>query len=309
MVLILMAVYNGEAFIADQIKSILEQSYQDFVLYINDDASTDSTFDIAKQFSAEFPGKIIVTKNHANSGGAKHNFFDMMSKYKNDYIMLCDQDDIWLPDKIKVTLAEMKKAETTYTANTPILIHTDLRVVNENLSRIVSHSFKEAMNANYSRTLLRDQVIQNTLTGCTAMYNKSLANLIEKKPRFMVMHDWWLMLIASAFGEIVTIDEQTILYRQHSKNLIGAKDVRKLLYKVNKLLRYREIKTALSETYIQSQSFLDIYKDRLTSEQIELLEVYCKIPEMYKLKRLQTILRLGTRKNGLSRNIAYSMFV
>jgi len=309
MISILMATYNGQSYIARQIESILRQSCQDFVLYINDDASTDNTFHIAHKFASEFPEKIKISQNAENSGSAKYNFIDMMIAHKSDYVMLCDQDDVWLPDKIELTLAEMRRMESKYSSDTPILVHTDLRVVSEDLNRVISPSFKEAMNADYSRTKLRDQIIQNTLTGCTVMYNRSLAGLIDKKPGFMIMHDWWLMLIAAAFGQISSLDAQTLLYRQHGENAIGAKDVRKLTYKINKLRQYEDVKRALSETYLQAKSFLDTYKSKLTSEQIELLETYCRIPQMPKVKRWQTMLRLGTLKNGLSRKIANFIFV
>ena len=309
MISILMATYNGQAFIAEQIESILNQSCQSYVLYINDDASTDDTFDIVKRFAAEFPDKIIATKNSVNSGNAKHNFIDMMIRIKDDYVMLCDQDDIWLPDKIRITFDRIQELESEFGTDAPILVHTDLRVVSQDIDCIISLSFREAMNSDFSRTKLRDQIVQNTLTGCTVMYNRSMASLIIKKPNFMVMHDWWLMLIASAFGRIDSLNKQTVLYRQHDKNSIGAYDTRTLSYKLNKLRRYEDIKRALAETYLQSQSLLDMYRDKLDAEQVKLLETYCQIPDMPKFKRWQTIWQLGTFKNGLSRKIAQFIFI
>jgi len=309
MISILMGTYNGQAYIAEQVKSILDQSHQDFVLHINDDVSTDQTFDIAQQFASEFPEKITVTQNPVNSGCAKHNFIDLMIRIKDDYVMLCDQDDVWLPDKIELTLKEMQKMEFQYGSSTPILVHSDLRVVSEDLSSVISPSFRKAMGADYTRVKLREQIIQNTLTGCTAMYNRSLANMIEREPEFMVMHDWWLMLMASAFGKIGVLDNQTVLYRQHNNNVVGAFDVRTLSYKINKLRRFAEIKKALNETYLQAGSFLNSYKYRLTNEQIQLLETYCQMPNMNKLMRWQTLCRLGTWKHGLSRKIACFLYI
>ena len=214
MISILLASYNGEKYIAEQIESLLGQTIQDFKLFICDDKSTDGTFNIVAEYSQKHPEKIFAEQNSENSGGTKHNFLRMMINHKADYVMLCDQDDVWLPDKIEVTLARMKDMESEYGADTPLLVHTDLKVVNENL-KTVSPSFKAAMNANYEKTRLRNQIIQNTLTGCTAMYNRALANLITDIPRFTVMHDWWLNVTASAFGRISAIDAQTVLYRQH----------------------------------------------------------------------------------------------
>jgi len=309
MISILMGTYNGQEYIAEQVRSVLDQSHQDFVLHINDDASTDNTFDIAQQFGLEFPERISVTQNPSNSGCAKYNFIDMMIRIKDDYVMLCDQDDVWLPDKIDLTLKVMQKMESKYGSNTPILVHSDLRVVSEDLSNVISPSFRKAMGADYTRVKLREQIIQNTLTGCTAMYNRSLADLIEREPEFMVMHDWWLMLTASAFGKIGVLDNQTVLYRQHRNNVVGAFDVRTLSYKINKLRRFPEIKKALNETYLQAGSFLNSYKYRLNNDQVQLLETYCQMPNMNKLMRWQTLCRLGTWKHGWSRKIACFLYI
>ena len=308
MITILLAAYNGEKYISDQIDSLLSQTVQDFRLHICDDKSTDETFAIATEYAKKHPGKIFAAQNEENTGAAKLNFIKMMTEHRDDYMMLCDQDDIWLPDKIKTTLAKMQELETRHGTETPLLVHTDLRVVDEKLDTI-SPSFKLAMNADYKKTRLRNQVIQNTLTGCTAMYNRALAELITETPPYMVEHDWWLMLVASAFGKIDTVYEQTILYRQHDRNQIGAKDVRTLKYKINKLLKYEEVKKAIDITYLQAQSLIDVFKNKLSSEQNKLLVEYCDVPNHIKPVRWIKIVNLGVLKNGFSRKIAHFIFV
>jgi glycosyltransferase involved in cell wall biosynthesis len=304
-----MATYNGEKYLSDQIDSVLNQSVQPTMLYIQDDCSTDGTWDIVMQYQAAYPDRITAYRLDSNTGSPKHNFYRLMSKYRDDYVMLCDQDDVWLSDKIEKTLAEMSALEQRYSKDIPLLVHTDLCVTDETL-RVISPSFRDAMHANYHRTALRDQVIQNTLTGCTCMYNRALADLItEKVPTYMVMHDWWLMLVASAFGKIVHIDAQTVLYRQHGQNRVGAKDTRTIKYKIKKAMTYRDIVQAIRETYLQAQSFLHYYQDKLTDEQAALLTEYCSIPRQNKLAKWRTIIRLGTFKNGIARNIAYFIFV
>jgi len=303
-----MATYNGEKYLHEQIDSLLAQTFQDFVIYISDDASTDNTWDILNSYAKQYPEKIILFQKEINSGSSKHNFFDMMINVKDDYVMLCDQDDVWLPGKVEDAYNAVKAAEAKYGQCTPLVIHTDLIVVNKNLE-IISPSFRLAMNSNFCRIQLKDQIIQNTLTGCTAMYNRSLAELIQKKPEFMVMHDWWLMLIAAAFGKIEPLYQQTVLYRQHDKNVVGAKNVRTFSYKFNKLLNYKEIKAALAQTYMQAQNFLDVYGNKLSGEQIALLEAYCLVPNMSKFMRWYTVCRLGVLKNGVARKIAGFIFI
>ena len=309
MLSILMTTYNGEKYLSEQVESILSQSISDLVLYIQDDCSTDNTWELLQELAQREPERIILSKTEKNTGGTKYNFYDLMSRIRDDYIMLCDQDDVWLPEKIEKTLAKMRELETEYGKDEPLLVHTDLIVVDGNLKQI-NPSFKAAMNANYNRTRLQDQLIQNTLTGCTALYNRALAKLILPQiPNYMVMHDWWLMLVAAAFGHIDHIEDQTILYRQHGNNEIGAKDVRTLQYKINKLINYKDIKQAINDTYKQAYSLLKYYKDTLSYEQITLMETYCRIPTMNKLNRWRTICRLGVLKNGAARKIANFIFI
>jgi len=308
MISILLATYNGARFLEKQLDSLFQQTVQDFVVYASDDGSRDGTIAILEDYTRRFPQRIFISQNRPQSGGTKHNFYQMMTRHKNDYVMLCDQDDVWKPDKIEHTLNEMTTMEARYGLDTPILVHTDLCVTDEHL-QIISPSFKAAMNADYKKTALHQQVIQNTLTGCTAMYNRALADLLTEEPSYMVMHDWFLMLVASAFGRISSLEEPTILYRQHKGNVVGAKDVRTLKYKLHKLLGYRGVKRALTETYRQAESFLSLYRDSLSVEHRQLLLEYCAIPSKSKFGKWCALYRLKTMKNGFSRKVAHFMFV
>lgn len=308
MITILMSTYNGAKYVQEQLDSLFEQTYQDFVIVINDDFSSDDTVNIIKNFQSQYPDKITLFENALNTGSPKYNFLKLMINHKDNYLMLCDQDDIWKPNKIELTLRYMRQAENTYGYSCPILVHSDLTVVDEDLNQI-SESFKSDMNADYSKTGLNQQIIQNTLTGCTAMYNRALSELITSEPEYTVMHDWWLILIASAFGHVIPIKEQTIYYRQHKNNEIGAKNVNRFSYKIHRLLNADDIKKSIHSTYPQAKSFLDIYRDVLSNEQIHLLEEYCSIPTLTKIGKWKKIVQLHTYKNGFTRNLGYFLFI
>jgi glycosyltransferase involved in cell wall biosynthesis len=302
-----MATYNGEKYIREQIDSILGQNVQDFILYINDDVSTDNTFSIISQYAEKFPEKIFVSQSAKNSGNAKHNFLKMMATHKNDYVMLCDQDDVWLLNKIEVTLEKMKETEKNY-PNTPILVHTDLSVVDENLE-LVHLSYKQATIRNYSRTELRQTLNINNVTGCTIMYNRQLANLFEQPPKFCEIHDWWVQIVASAFGKIAQVDKPTLMYRQHRGNSIGAKDVRTFSYKLKTLFNNAHIKRRIASTYPQAESLMELYGDILSDSQKKLLHAFISIPSKNKLARVFTVFKHRFFMNNLSRNIAYFLFI
>lgn len=308
MITILLGTYNGEKYIKAQLDSILNQTFKSFKIIIQDDCSTDGTLSILKEYERNYPNIIQVKVNKKNTGSPKHNFLDMLINYKDDYIMLCDQDDVWNIDKIEITINEMKKLEKKYGTKKPILVHTDLTVVDEKLN-IVHESFKKQMKANYKKTKLNNIIIQNTLTGCTAMINRALSQLITKEPNYCVMHDWWLVIIASAFGVVSGLHCQTILYRQHGDNEVGAGDMRSLKYKINRLINYNRVRQAIKETYEQSENFLNIYKNQLTKQQIELLKKYIEIPHQNKSKKIKTIIKYKFHKNTLTRKIAHLLFV
>ena len=106
------------------------------------------------------------------------------------------------------------------------------------------------------------------------MYNRALGDLLQDEPSFFVMHDWWLALTASAFGLIVPLDEATILYRQHGDNAVGAKFVRSPRYLLRRLFDVKGYRKELAETFLQSESFYDAFRDRLSPEQRALTAGY-----------------------------------
>ena len=151
MIHILLASYNGETYLAEQLDSLLNQTEQNFLLFAQDDRSTDGTYALLCDYAARFPEKISVCQNTVNSGAAKWNFLDMISKHDTDYLMLCDQDDVWRPDKVETTLRAMQEAERIYGNREPILVFTDLCVVGENL-HVLHPSFRTMSKLNYRRT-------------------------------------------------------------------------------------------------------------------------------------------------------------
>jgi len=225
---ILMATYNGEKFIKEQIDSILSQTYRNWQLLIHDDGSSDRTVKIVEEYKRKYPNKIILIEDGIKCGGAKENFAHLMlivrRRFKYfDYIMFSDQDDVWLPEKIKITLQTILEMESKYGVNSPILVHTDLKVVDEKLN-IISESFWNYQNIDPTNNALNCLILENTVTGCTMMINKALFDLVNYIPKEAIIHDWWITLVCSLFnGYICPLQEVTILYRQHSRNDTGAK--------------------------------------------------------------------------------------
>lgn len=309
MISILMATFNGETFVSAQIDSLLRQTEQDFVLYARDDCSGDQTYSILQQYARQHPGKIIVSRSGQNSGSAKLNFLSLLNEHDDEYLMFCDQDDVWQPDKIERTLCAMRQAEQTYGRETPLLVHTDLCVVDKDLT--VTHpSFRTMSRLDYRRTALSSLLVQNTVTGCTAMINRALRILTANVAAQCAMHDWWLALAASAFGRIVALEnEQTVLYRQHAANEVGAKDASSASYVLKRLFRVRDTQNGMQATYRQAEAFLAAYESKLSGSQAALLREYSRIPEHKKPGRVWQLFRLKTWKHGILRVLGQILFV
>jgi glycosyltransferase involved in cell wall biosynthesis len=216
---ILLATFQGGLYLKEQLLSLIQQSYSNFHIFIRDDGSTDQTVTIIESFRKIYPERITVIPS-AQCLGVKGNFSELMHHTKAKYIMFCDQDDIWLPHKIKLSLDKMKTLENQH-GPIPLLVHTDLQVVKSDLT-LIARSFWKYSKLDPSKNSLNDLLSKNTVTGCALMINQKLLELAYPIPDQCIMHDWWIVLVATIFGKIEFIKEAPILYRQHGKNAVGA---------------------------------------------------------------------------------------
>lgn len=303
---ILLAVYNAETYLKQQLESVYNQTHRDWHLIIGDDCSSDNSAGIlAVEEQLHRPQVRILESGGANLG-ASQNFARLMAHSTSPYLMLCDQDDVWLPDKVEATLAKMKEMEGVYGKDTPILVHTDLKVVDESL-RVVSDSlWKYQLSDPVGGSSLNRLLLQNVATGCTVMINRPLLDLALPIPEKAVMHDWWLALVASAFGKIGHIDKATILYRQHGANDTGAKKA-SLFELCCNTTRGREFfashRSVKAQIQGQAAAFLKRYEAMLNHRQKIILETYVRLPSSnFFLKRYYTA-KYGFWYTGLTRNI------
>ena len=224
MISVCLATYNGEKYLREQLDSLIEQTYQEYIVYIRDDGSTDGTISIINDYIRLYPNKIYLLKDNVIHRGAANSFMWLLENIDSDYYMFCDQDDIWLPNKIELTLNRMLQIECD-NPNIPIVIHTDLEVVDEKLQQI-SSSFWQSMKLLPKILKTKDFIATyNCVTGCTMMINNIAKSYVLPMPIDAPMHDHWISYICACYGIIDNIPQQTILYRQHGKNTIGAKHI------------------------------------------------------------------------------------
>jgi glycosyltransferase involved in cell wall biosynthesis len=221
MIDIVLATYNGKNYVSEQLASILENSNQDLIgqIVVSDDNSRDNTLQLVKECKDH---RINVHLNTIENSGVVNNFQNGLKLTTSEYVMFSDQDDIWTNDKILIAFNGIKELERKYGSATPLLFFTDLMVVDEKLN-VINNSFFDLMKINPNNKRFENLLFQNVSPGCVMIFNRALINKALPFPKEAMMHDWWLILVASYFGQVSYSTKSTILYRQHSSNTIGAK--------------------------------------------------------------------------------------
>lgn len=264
---ILLATYNGEKYLKEQVESILNQTYQNIQIIISDDCSQDKTRQILREY--EKNEKIKVFYQEKNLGYVK-NFEFLLKQVENNIYMLSDQDDVWKEEKVEKTVEKLKQENLD-------LVFGDLEVVDENLNTICK-SYNKYMHLNRKiEKHLKNyhlQYMYNCMTGCTMASKKEFIEKILPFPtnsKYMI-HDYWIGLIIALNGKVGYLQTPYILYRQHGNNQVG---VSKASHKFKKLEQLRnlsiDIKLGIFETYVQNEN---IFPEELRKQNKEALEYF-----------------------------------
>lgn len=236
---ILLSTYNSSKYLRELLDSIINQTITNWTLFIRDDGSTDSTLQIIQEYYLKNPEKITLISDNIKKQGAGKSFMHLLSIVDAQYYMFCDHDDIWLPAKIEKTISKLNEIELLKKEE-PILIFTDMKVVDENLNIINKSMWNfQKTKPEYSKNIYT-HAVSNSVSGCTMMINRKAKELAFPYPQEAFMHDWWITLKIAYYGTVDYVNEATVLYRQHSENVIGAKRLTKKIY-LNKLFKLREV--------------------------------------------------------------------
>ena len=297
-IVILLSLYGESPFLGAFLESLDRQSFRNFRLLCRfDDGMTGRK-------NAALLARCPMAEN---CGGGEHlgvtaSYGRLLKKaHSAEYLMFADQDDVWDPDKIEQSFACMRAQEERFGKEMPLLVHSDLRVCDQALHPVSPSLFRyQALNP--ERNSLRDLMIQNNVTGCSVMINRALAELADI-PDGAICHDWYLALIASAFGRIVWIPRALADYRQHGGNVCGAVSRSRFLRKNAGGWR-GELHGRLVRTQRQAGVFLKQFEKELNPEQRRCLAAWSTLSsEKNYLKRLGAALYYRFRKNDLPRTI------
>lgn len=215
---ILLATHNGGPWIGHQIESIIAQTHGEWRLLVSDDCSSDDTLDIIRDYETKDARIEIVSTRRRGSPVA--NFLSLLRYSEAEFSLLCDQDDHWEPNKIERLMEVLPPAG----ASAPALVASDASVVDDQLN-LVAASFLKSSRICAKGGAFNKVLVQNPVLGCTSAFNRPLREIVTRiqlDTRQIIMHDWWLALVASAFGNLALLPDKLVRYRQHRMNQVGA---------------------------------------------------------------------------------------
>jgi len=303
---VLLATFNGEQFLREQIDSVLAQENVCLRILARDDGSTDGTVAILQEYAQRFPQRFRLLEDGIKTGNAKWNFLKLTAASEAPYICYCDQDDVWLADKVSRSLAVMAELEKEHDRALPLLVFTDLVVVNKDGATLFPSFWERDQIDPEVINRLRVLIGQNIVTGCSAMLNRRAAELSLRMPDECPMHDRWAGLIAAAMGRGGFVREKTVLYRQHGGNVIGAELEKTPFWAV---LRWpRRPEKRIEQWQINQQvaaALLRVYEGELPAASKELLNVYIRAGQSpNRWLRVYLMLRHGLLRKGMRKKIA-----
>lgn len=274
---ILMATYNGEKYIRQQIESILNQTYTNFRLIISDDCSSDNTRNILKEYK-EKDKRIKIIYQEVNLGYIR-NFEFLLKQVENELYMLSDQDDIWNLDKIEKSVNKLKKENAD-------LVFSDLEVINQD-EELIAKSFWEQKGLNKKIKKDKSKIglrLNNYITGCTILSKKSFIEDILPIPtgtKYLI-HDFWIAIVISLKGKIEYIEEPLIKYRQHQSNQVGYEMKSKELKSLEEIRElFINVKIELFSTYCE---YSQLFTEKEQEKNKKALEYYQKLKKVKNIK-------------------------
>ncbi|WP_374017413.1 glycosyltransferase family 2 protein [Paenibacillus thiaminolyticus] len=260
---VLLSSYNGEQYIQEQLLSIVEQSYSDIDILVRDDGSSDQTASIIRQVMEHTPHISLIEEENI---GVIPSFFSVLARSNEsmEYYCFCDQDDVWMQNKVASAVKHLAKYKS------PAMVFTSTQLVDNNLSPIKIWPETPKRLPSFENAL-----VENIAVGATITMNKAARDLILSKlvhSERVMMHDWWVYLCISAFGTVIYDPQPSMYYRQHGNNVVGGN--RSFIQKWTRKWKSYRKHAGRRLLYKQAEEFYRLYGDKLTVEKREQLELF-----------------------------------
>ena len=303
MIDVLLAAYNGEKYLGEQLASLRAQTWRDFRVLMQDDGSTDATPRLLEE-AARADSRFVLASEQGRHLGASGNFCSLMHQADADLIALCDQDDVWEEDRLSACAAAMADAQERWGAATPLLAHSDAALTDAS-GQVTQASFFRASGWDPGAVSLPRLLVQNNVTGCTVLINRALL-LLARPDAPVPMHDWYLAQCAAAAGHIVFVPRPLVRYRQHGRNTIGAAGP---LRRLGRALRSpRRARDRIRLTLTQAQALLAAAGPRLPAPAQAAIRRYLDIQSLPYLQRHRALREGGYTMQSMVGRIGQAVF-
>lgn len=294
---IVMSTYNGKAYLQEQLESVLRQTVSDFLLLIRDDGSSDGTGDLLREISD--PRVRLILGENLGPAGSFFALLDAARQENADFVFFCDQDDVWMPDKLERLLAEMGKCPTG-----PALVFSDFAMIDGSGS-VTGDSYtamaqlRIPADGNFFPKLLA----QPYVFGCASVLNRELLELVKDPPAGIEMYDCWIALVASLLGTVRYLPQSTIYHRFHSSNATGRSGMNSLAARVRRVTQNFQKQAENTALRLrQAQLLLDRYGDSLSDAQCKMLRQLARAGKTGGLSPVKTLKKYDVSRGGRLQN-------
>jgi len=288
---IVVATYNAGPWLDVFLNSLLTQDFERWRVIIRDDCSTDGTGRTLEEWKSRLADRFcILPDSGTRNVGVTVNFSILLSAAETQWVMMADQDDIWLPAKISKTLHAMQEAENTLGSSTPIAICTDAEVM-DTTGQSVAPSYWRWNRMKLDRVSDVHRVaMESVALGCTMMVNRALLQLALPIDERAPYHDWWLAMVSAAFGRLIPLNETTIRYRRHGGNVTADPYSSSAMGAVRRILQSPRaprlrLQRLIGEMAIQSRAFTERYRDSLRESDATALDSLAHLPSLGPVER------------------------
>ena len=301
---VLLATYNGQQFIGELLDSLLAQNHPDFRLVVRDDGSSDATMAILRDYQPRFGGRMDIAEDATPTGSPMLNFEKLMQRSTADHILFCDQDDVWLPNRVAASVAMLTEAEKAHGADIPVFVFNDLVAVDGKLNPLNESYWAFKKIPPSMAKSLPQCLITSPILGCSAGVNRALVQRALPIHPKAVYHDWWALHVALLFGHVAWSDEKTVLYRLHGNNASAQKRVSLLDY-IRYPKPFARVRNGLKKKAQNADALLQTYRADMPDRTRRMFEDFARISQMGFLRRRITLLKWGLVYPDFRRNIAF----
>lgn len=280
---IILATYNGAAYIVQQINSLQTQTFRDWRLFVHDDGSTDNTVALIKQLAVS-DSRINLIEDQVRLHSASENFMYLLQFSAADFTICCDQDDIWFEEKLQVlyhTIITKDQSKPQAVYGNGYMYYCDTGIVHGRSVLTAPKTLKDVLFLN------------GGIQGCAILFNRKMRQLCLDRPEYVCMHDHLFTLAALTFGEFTYVDRFLMLYRRHAHTVTDAAVGD--FYERTETFFAQKSPVLEEKHYRALKSFYRHYRDRMDPNIQNVFQRFFVLEHLGKLGRLWRVLCDGYR--------------